>query len=214
MKVRYTITVSGDVRGAGYRAAVQRTAKKMKITGYVENLEDSDVRMVAEGERRALEEFRKAVKIRGEHVNVEGMRTRKGRATGEFKGFKVKVTDLASEMFQGCATSEKYFSSLGSDVRAVGEKVDIVGQKVDTLGETLGGKIDGVGQKVDVLTEHTDASFASLDEKYHSISEILRSMNQNSEVMQREFVRTREELSRVVDSLVALVREGRGGTTS
>ncbi len=36
-------------------------------------------------------------------------------------------------------------------------------------------------------------------------------MNENSEVMQREFVRTREELSRVVDSLVILVRERRGG---
>ena len=86
MKVRYTITVSGDVQGAGYRAAVQRTAKKMKITGYAENLEDSDVGMVAEGEKSALEEFRKEIRIRGEHVRGEGMRTRKGKATGEFSG--------------------------------------------------------------------------------------------------------------------------------
>ena len=193
MNVRYTITVTGDVQGAGYRAAVRGIAKKMKITGYVENLEDSDVKVVAEGEKVNLEAFRKAVAIRGEHMNVEGMRTRKGKATGEFKGFRVKVADLASETFQGYATSEKYFSSLGSDIRTVGRKVDAVGGKVDTL------------------TDHTDDSFASLDKKYHSISEVHRSMNENSQTMQREFNRTREELSRVVDSLVTLVRERKGG---
>ncbi len=112
MKVRYTITVSGDVQGAGYRAAVRRTARKMKITGYVENLEDSDVRMVAEGEKSALEEFRKAVRIRGEHVNVEGMRTRKGKATGEFKGFKVRLIDAALEVFWGNVGLEKCLASL------------------------------------------------------------------------------------------------------
>lgn len=193
MKLRYTIRITGDVQSAGYRAAVQRTARRMKVTGCVENLEDSEVKVVAEGEKAALEEFRKAIRIRTEHISVEGMRTRKGRATGEFKGFRVKVTDIASEMFQGYATAEKYFSSLGGDVRA------------------LGGDVRAVGQKVDTLTEHTDAHFASLEEKYHMISEILRSMNESSQIMQREFIRTREELSRVVDSLVTLIREGRGG---
>ncbi|MCK4367817.1 MAG: acylphosphatase [Thermoplasmata archaeon] len=200
MKLRYTIRITGDVQSAGYRAAVQRIARGMKVTGYVENLEDSEVKVVAEGEKAALEDFRKAIRIRAEHIRVEGMRTRKGKATGEFKGFRVNVTDIASEMFQGYATAEKYFSSLGGDVKALGGDV-----------RAVGGDVRAVGQKVDTLTEHTDAHFASLEEKYHMISEILRSMNESSQIMQREFIRTREELSRVVDSLVTLVREGRGG---
>ncbi|MEE8183520.1 MAG: hypothetical protein V3T94_05180, partial [Thermoplasmata archaeon] len=52
---------------------------------------------------------------------------------------------------------------------------------------------------------------ASLDDGYNPISGIPRSMNESSQIMQREFIRTREELSRVVDSLVTLIREGRGG---
>ncbi len=192
MKLRYTIRITGDVQSAGYRAAVQRIARGMKVTGYVENLEDSEVKVVAEGEKAALEDFRKAIRIRAEHISVEGMRTRKGKATGEFKGFRVNVTDIALEVFQHNVTMEKFLSSLGSDVGMPGEKFESVGQKPVNL-------------------RSTQTGIASLDDGYHPISDIPRSMNESSQIMQREFIRTREEMSRVVDSLVTLIREGRGG---
>jgi acylphosphatase len=104
---------------------------------------------------------------------------------------------------------------VGEKVEGVGQKVDIVGEKVEGVGQKVdivGEKVEGVGQKVDNLTVHTDEHFNKLDEKYGIVSETLISMNKKYDVlsetlvsMNNEQTRTREELTRAVDTLNTLV---------
>ena len=46
---RAVIIAKGEVQRVGYRDAVEKIARKLKLTGFVENLKPYDVRIVAVG---------------------------------------------------------------------------------------------------------------------------------------------------------------------
>jgi acylphosphatase len=51
--------ISGIVQGVGYRFFVLRAAARHQMLGTVRNLPDGRVEVVAEGERDAMDEFKK-----------------------------------------------------------------------------------------------------------------------------------------------------------
>lgn len=50
--------ISGGVQGVGYRYFAQRSSARHQVRGYVRNLEDGRVEVLAEGDAAAVEEFR------------------------------------------------------------------------------------------------------------------------------------------------------------
>jgi acylphosphatase len=62
-KVARHIWFSGRVQGVGFRYTAQRIASRYELTGYVRNLDDGRVEMVAQGElddiEKCLEDIRK-----------------------------------------------------------------------------------------------------------------------------------------------------------
>lgn len=71
--------VSGEVQGVGYRFFAQRAAARHQVTGYVRNLDDGRVEVLAEGPAPSVEAFRHelatgpvgAAVERVEEINVE-----------------------------------------------------------------------------------------------------------------------------------------------
>ncbi len=53
--VTLTATVRGRVQGVGYRMFVLDTARRLGLKGYVRNMPDRSVHVVAHGSREALE---------------------------------------------------------------------------------------------------------------------------------------------------------------
>ena len=53
---RLTAIVHGDVQGVGYRFFAQRQAARLGLRGYVRNLRDGTVEVVAEGPRPLLDQ--------------------------------------------------------------------------------------------------------------------------------------------------------------
>jgi acylphosphatase len=51
--------ISGMVQGVGYRFFVLRAAARHQVLGTVRNLPDGRVEVIAEGERDAMDEFKK-----------------------------------------------------------------------------------------------------------------------------------------------------------
>ena len=49
--------VSGRVQGVGFRYFTCRLAEEFAVTGYVRNLPNGDVEIVAEGDQAVVEEF-------------------------------------------------------------------------------------------------------------------------------------------------------------
>ncbi len=61
MSCRY-LRIRGVVQGVGYRAWAKRLAEQLNITGYVRNMEDGSVEIVACGSESSLNVFVNACK--------------------------------------------------------------------------------------------------------------------------------------------------------
>ena len=95
---RVEITARGDVQKVGFRDAVQRAARKLGLSGTVQNVEPYDVRIVAEGEEAALKEFVKAINIQDGPIRVQELDVSWAPATGEFQYFKILRGDWQEEL--------------------------------------------------------------------------------------------------------------------
>jgi len=81
--IRKTIHFTGDVQGVGFRYATTRIARRFDVAGYVQNLPDGKVEVVAEGESDEIERFIGAVRDRLRRHIVEETAADTG-ATGTF----------------------------------------------------------------------------------------------------------------------------------
>ncbi len=58
MIVARKLIISGTVQGVGYRFFAQRAAARHQVRGYVKNIENGQVEAVAEGDEKAVENFK------------------------------------------------------------------------------------------------------------------------------------------------------------
>jgi len=86
--VRTHVIFSGTVQGVGFRFITQRFATNLKITGWVKNLSDGRVELVAEGTREQLEnllyKLDKQFERNIQHKDIDWMDARKS-----FSGFDI-----------------------------------------------------------------------------------------------------------------------------
>ena len=64
MQARAIITANRDVQMVGYRGVVERFARKMKLTGFVENIRPYDVKIVCEGDKASIDSFVRLIRIK------------------------------------------------------------------------------------------------------------------------------------------------------
>ncbi|HEX7445150.1 MAG TPA: acylphosphatase [Methanothrix sp.] len=79
--------VSGKVQMAGYRSRVVIIAKAFDLKGYVRNLSDSRVKIVAEGSEADLERFLAAIRIENTLIKVEEIKAEFSEAEGAYEEF-------------------------------------------------------------------------------------------------------------------------------
>ncbi len=60
---RRTVYYQGHVQGVGFRYTAKRIAVGFAVTGYVQNLPDGRVRLVAEGPVRELDNFIETIRV-------------------------------------------------------------------------------------------------------------------------------------------------------
>jgi acylphosphatase len=77
MRVARRYIISGRVQGVGFRYFTEATAQREGVAGWVRNLPDRSVEVVAEGDADAVERFERAVRLgppgaRVDHVHVDG----------------------------------------------------------------------------------------------------------------------------------------------
>lgn len=86
---RVEIRVRGRVQGVAYRWYTQRKAVSLGLTGWVRNLPDGSVRIVAEGPRPDLESFRDWALLGPDHASVTDHDVSWSGATGDFDDFRI-----------------------------------------------------------------------------------------------------------------------------
>ncbi len=87
--VRCDVIFRGRVQGVGFRQTVTVIATSFPVSGYVMNLRDGSVLMVAEGLRPVVSALIQGVLSRM-HGFATGHEVRWGTATGEFPDFTIR----------------------------------------------------------------------------------------------------------------------------
>ena len=90
MRKRADVYYSGRVQGVGFRYSVREVACGFEVTGFVRNLPDGRVEMVAEGEEEEVQAFLEAIVASHLGSHVRGADVRWDAATGEFDGFGIR----------------------------------------------------------------------------------------------------------------------------
>ncbi|MFH0884232.1 MAG: acylphosphatase [Candidatus Micrarchaeota archaeon] len=84
------IHILGDVQGVFFRAGVQSEAKSLGLTGWVRNLPDGSVEVMAEGAREPLERLMEWCSHGPAGASVSEIKCEWHGATGEFTDFRIR----------------------------------------------------------------------------------------------------------------------------
>ncbi|MCH7840903.1 MAG: acylphosphatase [Planctomycetes bacterium] len=86
--IRRTIHYSGRVQGVGFRFTTEAVARRFEITGFVRNLPDGSVELVAEGAESEVDRFQAAVED-AMRQNIREIQATTAPATDEFSEFSI-----------------------------------------------------------------------------------------------------------------------------
>lgn len=89
MKRRLECVVTGRVQMVMFRDFTARNARKLGLTGVVQNRMDGSVHVVAEGDELSLEQFLPILAKGSPLSNVENIQVAWGDATGEYSAFTI-----------------------------------------------------------------------------------------------------------------------------
>ncbi len=87
--LRIEITVKGIVQGVGFRYFVLSHAQKLNLRGYVKNVGQDKVEIVAEGNDNDIAEIEELCKKGPAQAHVKNITSHKTPAAGEFITFSI-----------------------------------------------------------------------------------------------------------------------------
>jgi len=145
--------VSGKVQMAGYRSRVVIIAKAFDLKGYVRNLTDGRVKIVAEGSEADLERFLSAIRIENSLIKVEDIKAEFSDAEGAYDDFfKVAgeretdarldvaaehLKELISAVRDGFKDNGSRLDGIGSCLKEISGKQDLLIDKIDETREEI-----------------------------------------------------------------------------
>ncbi len=84
------IIAQGRVQGVGFRYFCQREAIKAKITGFVKNLTNDDVEIIAEGDETRIEIFISNIQNNHPYAIVNNLIQKEITFSGEYREFSIR----------------------------------------------------------------------------------------------------------------------------
>ncbi|HUV04007.1 MAG TPA: acylphosphatase [Armatimonadota bacterium] len=88
---RFSARIYGRVQGVGFRFFAREVADELGVVGYVRNIADGGVEVVAEGDETLLEEFVDLLKAGPRSAYVSRVELSWGPPTGAYDRFHVKL---------------------------------------------------------------------------------------------------------------------------
>ncbi|MHB1869134.1 MAG: acylphosphatase [Nitrososphaerales archaeon] len=109
------IKVEGVVQRVGFRRFVERAARSSKIAGYVENMRDGSVKIVAQGTVENVQRFVNDIKTAPKPIIVDSLRSEKLSRRTIIKNFQIKTGPLPVEIQEGFGAMESQFNDYRED---------------------------------------------------------------------------------------------------
>jgi acylphosphatase len=89
-QTRYHLIIKGKVQGVGYRMSAYDTAIDLGINGWVRNLHDGSVEVLAESNKNILNKFISWAQKGPAYADVSEVKIEELAATGEFQHFNIR----------------------------------------------------------------------------------------------------------------------------
>ena len=208
---RAVIIAQGEVQRVGYRDTVERIARKLKLTGFVENLKPYDVKIVAEGEQDILDKFITQIRMEnhpGSPISVEDLDARFETATGEFEYFEIKRGDWRDELGERLDTAGALLHqsvSLGVESVAIGrEMLGKQDQMLDKQDQMIGKQdqmLDKQDEHTHILTEFRDQTQQNSETQTHIMTELRDQTQQNFKVLDVKYGRISDNMDRLIEEM-------------
>jgi len=167
--LKLTAYVSGKVQMAGYRSKVVTIARVFGLKGYVMNLSDSRVKIVAEGHEADLERFLEAVRIKNTLIDVEEIKADFSEANGSYEEFfKIAgegetdarldqaaeyLKELISAVREGFRDNGLKLDSMNSSLKDISGKQDQIIDRIDCAREEIVSEVSGMRSDLKGRTE-------------------------------------------------------------
>jgi acylphosphatase len=90
MDKQMRLTITGKVQGVFYRSTAKRNAMELKLKGYVKNIEDGSVVLVAEGPEEKLDELLKWCWTGPENAEVRNIEVKWFSCEDKYPDFSVR----------------------------------------------------------------------------------------------------------------------------
>jgi len=122
---KVTLHISGNVQRVGYRAKVISIANVLGIKGFIQNIPNGRVKIIAQGEQSELDKLIQAINISNSLINVTNIEQEYSTYSDDYEGFNKVVgdgetderLDNAIDLFKKLITvTEDGFSNLGDKV--------------------------------------------------------------------------------------------------
>ncbi len=206
-------TVSGRIQNVGYRAKVIGIAKDFGLTGFVQNLDDGRVWIIAEGKNGDFGKFLDAIWIKNTLIDVADVEVEYADPTGDFADFYKLVgegeTDerldtAADHLKRLISVTENGFAAITTEMRSGFS--EMLAKQDETTAEIRGLREaqNVMIEKQSETTEEIRGGFESLDSKMDVMIDETRGLREDMKTyMDRKFGEIESELDVIKSALRA-----------
>ena len=191
---RFVATARGRVQRVGYREHVYDEAFERNISGYVRNLENGEVEIVAEGSEEDLREFINAINIIQRPIVVKSFTIRWEEATGEYADFEIIRGEIQEELFER-------MDYAGNVLHSMDMKFDRMLDKQDQMLDKQDQMLDKQDQMLDKQDQMLDKQDQTLQIARETKEEIVGLRSDTKKHLDDEFAEMRKELVSIKDAL-------------
>jgi len=145
---KVTLYISGNVQRVGYREKVISIATKLGIKGFIQNIPNGKVKIIAQGEQSKLDKLIQDIDISNSLINVTNIEQEYSIPSDDYEGFNKIVSggetderlDDALYLFKKLITvTENGFNDLGDKVDH--SRIEITSE-IHSLGDNLNSLFD------------------------------------------------------------------------
>lgn len=195
---RLTALISGTVQKTGYRAKVVYLANFLGLMGFVQNLPDGRVKVVAEGEEAALERFLNDLKIKESLIDVQDIEIKYASAMGDFVRFEKMVAD--GETDQRLDKAAHLLSELIVSNKQIVAQLIINNEEIKGVREEVKGVREEIrGSREDIKAVHQEVK--GVREEVKGSRQDIRAVHEEVKGVREEILGTREDIGRVCESV-------------
>jgi acylphosphatase len=192
---RFVAIARGRVQRVGYREHVYNETFERDISGYVMNLKNGEVEIVAEGSEEDLREFINEINIIQRPIAVKSFTIRWEEATGEYATFEIIRGDIQEETFER-------MDYAGDVLHSMDIKFDRMLNKQDQMLNKQDQMLDKQDQMLDKQDQMLDKQDQTLQIARETKEEIVGLRSDTRRHLDDEFGDIRRELVSIKEALV------------